>query len=190
MNPSADYTRALDLAKEQHRESKTYSGKFLRPHRKRIKAIINRLECTSILDYGAGRGKQYEWRMPSGQTLEEFWGITVTKYDPAYPPYAKEPTGTFDLVIVTHVLGIIPIPDLDWVIDRIYGLANKAVYIVNTTGSTPKRKKASWRVKNIPTAWGADEWMDILRRHKTNDIEVHFTARPKNPAMKSGRWIL
>ncbi len=32
MKPSADYQTALDLAKHQHQVSKTYSGKFLRPH--------------------------------------------------------------------------------------------------------------------------------------------------------------
>lgn len=195
MSPSQDYQIALDLAKRQHVVSKNYTGKFLRPHRYRIKEIIDRLGCKTVLDYGAGRGLQYEWRAPvgrkdGGKTLEEFWGIEVTKYDPAYPPFAAEPTGTFDLILCTHVLGIIPIPDLEWVVDRIYGLANKAVYVVLNTGATQKRNKRRFRVENIPSAWGADEWIDLLTRRRIKGLEVQFIARPGDPNKKSGLFII
>src|SRR3990167_1562012 len=139
MNPSEEYLAGVALSAKQHALGKNYSGKFLRPHRGRIKDIIDRLGCKSILDYGCGRGDQYKWvstrKEPLGQTLEQYWGIEVAKYDPAYPPFAAEPVGTFDLVIATHVLGLVPVQDLDWVIDRVFGLANKAIYIVLNTGS-------------------------------------------------------
>lgn len=194
MTASAEYHAGLKLSAAQHLGSKNYSGKFLRPHRGRIKEIIDRLQCASVLDYGCGRGDQYRWvstrKEPIGQTLEQYWGLTVTKYDPAYPPFAAEPVGTFDLVICTHVLGIIPVQDLDWVTDRVFGLANKAAYIVLNTGGTAKRNKARWRTANIPSGWAAEEWLGLFTKHRPAGLEVHFIARPADPAMTSGRFII
>lgn len=135
-------TKAYDIALEDSKRvhhGKQFTGKFLRPHAAFIKEIIDRLGVKSILDYGCGKGHQYEWVIPStGQTIEEFWGVKVTKYDPAYPPFAREPEGTFDLVICTQVLGVIPIPDHGWVIDRLYALANKAIYVSERLGEARK----------------------------------------------------
>jgi hypothetical protein len=142
---SPAYASALLAAREHHQRSKTYSGLFLRQHASPIKEIIDRLRIRSALDYGAGKGQQYAWRshdaatgVPVGMGLEEFWGIPVTKYDPAWPPYSGEPAGQFGLVICTHTLGSIPTVDLPWVIDRIYGFASRAVYIAEKLGHVGK----------------------------------------------------
>lgn len=190
--PSKDYFRALELSKEQHRESKTYSGKFLRPYRYRIKEIIDRLECKSVLDYGCGKGLQYEWvSQKLGQTLEEMWGVEVVKYDPAWPRYEVEPSGPFDLVICCHVLNVIPIKDLGWVVDRLYSLSNKAVFIVNGISGPPSKLiKAQWRLDNTPSNWTTNMWISMLQSRKAKDIEVHLVTRSRDPAQMVGRFIL
>lgn len=192
MTPSADYNRALEMSKEQHRESKTFSGKFIRPYRGPIKTIIDRLDCKSMLDYGCGKGLQYEWVDQEGRTLERFWGMEVAKYDPAHPKFEKEPTGTFDLVICSHVLSIIPLPDIEWVVDRIYALSNKAVYIVTGIHSAPKKaRKAAWRVENTPqNHWGKWEWLEILKNRKTKPIEVHLVIVSRDPTVQGGVFLL
>lgn len=179
MNQSAEYEAGLKLAAEQHKRTKNYTGKFLRPHRTRLKKIIDRLQCRTALDYGCGRGDQYTWRMADGRSLEEFWNVAVTKYDPAYPPFAAEPTGKFDLVICTHVLGLIPIVDLQsWVIDRVFGFASKAVYVGHgTPGATRKRSKSRWRTDTIPVDWQAQDWLDLFTKRRPRGIEVHYTAK-------------
>ena len=191
MNPSADYLRALELSKEQHRESKTYSGKFIRPYRGEIKDIIDRRGCKSILDYGCGKGLQYEWISPEGETLEQYWGMEVVKYDPAHPRYDMEPSGPFDLVICSHVLVIIPLSDLNWVVDRLYSLANKAVFIVNAVCSPPeKAAKARWRLNNTAANWTTEMWVSLLRARKTKDLEVHLVTKSRDPAQLTGKFIL
>ena len=128
-NPSPAYIAALEASKEIHK-GKQFTGKFLRPHAPFVKEIIDRLGCKTVLDYGCGKGQQYEWVMPNaGTTIEQYWGVSVTKYDPAYEPFAKEPEGKFDLVICTQVLSTIPILDIDWVIARLLWYATKAVYV-------------------------------------------------------------
>src|SRR6478736_7415044 len=97
---SKEYRQALAAATKHHANSKTYSGRFLRPHKPWLTDLIQRLDIKSALDYGCGKGEQYRWVDPAdGQTLEQTWGFEVEKFDPAWPPYSAEPRGRYDLVM-------------------------------------------------------------------------------------------
>lgn len=175
--PSPEYQRALALSREQHLRSKTYSGNFLRPHRHRLKALIEKHDCRTALDYGCGKAHQYEWLWKGTTTLEQYWGIPVTKYDPAYPPLAAEPVGSFDLVICSHVLTLIPIPDLEWVIPTIFAYTKKVLFIVLVPGGETKNSKAKWRTDNTPDKYGLFDWMDLLKKHKSAGVHVVLVTR-------------
>jgi hypothetical protein len=168
-SPSAAYAAALQASKEIHK-GKSFTGKFLRPHAIFIKEIIDRLGCKTVLDYGAGKGQQYEWIIPStGQTIEEFWGVTVTKYDPAYPPFAEKPNGFFDLVICTQVLGTIPVDDLPWVIDDIYQYSSKAIYVSERLGDV---RKVIGDQSLRPLKWTLEQWQKALTRSRPVEITL------------------
>jgi len=188
--PSPAYFDALEASKAHHAGSKTFSGRFLRPHAPFIKEIIDRLGCTSVLDYGAGKGTQYEWVMPvRGVTLEEFWGVPVTKYDPAWPPYAKEPEGPFDLVLCTHVLGSIPLTDLPWVIDRLYALAARALYVAEKIG--PLKKKVFSDPKAMPHDWRPEQWRESLyRRSRWQEVTLATRERIETDEVLMEHWRL
>lgn len=195
--PSESYRRALAEAIEHHASNKTYSGKFLRPHKPLLTDLVKRLGVSSILDYGAGKGSQYVWVDPAdGLTLEQAWGCEVTKYDPAWPPFATEPVGTFDLVICTHVLGSIPVVDLDWAFKRIFGFATKAVYFAEKLG--PIKKTAISAPDERPTDWSAEQWIDAIKPHtKAFPGETHFAFRKREEdgvfvdrhRFRNGRWL-
>lgn len=179
MKPSPAYHAALEASKEIHK-GKQFTGKFLRPHAPFIKEIIDRMGCKTVLDYGCGKGQQYEWVIPStGQTIEQYWGVTVTKYDPAYPPFAKEPEGKFDLVICTQVLGAIPVSDLPWVIGRLNSIAIKALYVSERL-HTPRKQIAD---NSKRPAWTVKDWQKALPRNNTMDpdycvgIEITLATR-------------
>lgn len=177
--PSKAYNRALEEAKRHHAGSKTYSGLFLRPQKAFLLDLIARLGIKSALDYGCGKGEQYRWVDPrDGKTLEEAFGFEVTKYDPAWPPYAAEPQGSFDLVICTHVLGSIPIPDLPWAIGRLHDLATKAVFIAERIG--PPKKKVFSRPEEHPLQWNSMQWLDAIHPHTRDGVETHLSARYRN----------
>lgn len=159
--PSEQYLRALEEAKEHHRTAKTYSGKFLRPHKPFLSELIREHECKSALDYGAGKGVQYEWVDPEdGLTLEQAWGIDVQKYDPAWPPFEAEPEGKFDLVMCTHTLGSIPIVDQDWVLDRLFDLTAKVLYIAEKLG--PIKKGVHGPRHGFVNNWHRDQWASCI----------------------------
>ena len=172
MTPSPAYHAALEASKQVHK-GKQFTGKFLRPHAPFVKEIIDRLGCKTVLDYGCGKGQQYEWVIPStGQTIEQFWGVTVTKYDPAYPPFAKEPEGKFDLVICTQVLGTIPMDDMPWVIEQVYRRATKAAYISERLGEA---RKILGDNSARPSGWKPEHWMTALSGEP--EIEVTLATR-------------
>jgi len=181
--PSEHYYRCLAEAQAHHASSKTYSGKFLRPHAPFIKAIIDRLECKSVLDYGCGKGVQYQWvshgddaSIPKGMTIEEYWGVPVTLFDPAYPPYAKTPTGHFDLVVCTHALGSIPVDDLPWAIDQLTTFATRAVYIAEKIGEV--RKQVFADPGRMPR-WTAVEWRAFIAARPHNGCEITIATRER-----------
>lgn len=184
---SVEYEYALSRATAHHARSKTYSGKLMRPHADALTAIIAKYSVESILDYGCGKGDQYRWVDPkTGKTLEELWGIEVRKFDPAYPPYADEPEGEFDLVICTHVLGGIPDRDLLWVVPRLYEHARKAVFIAEKIGDIKKTIHGSKRRSR-----NSMQWISTIAPHRRAGIETHLCLLYRTPFGKfSGTFRL
>lgn len=163
--PSEKYYRALHLTQQHHEnQQKTFSGQFAWKHRHRIKAIIDRLDVKSILDFGCGKGKQYRnIDEDTGQSLEQYWGISPFRYDPGVREYSKEPTGKFDLVICVQVLGSIPTDDLPWVIDRLYGFATKAIFVTLRL-IVPHKPIYESLGDSMPIHLTQEEWMEKLCR--------------------------
>lgn len=185
---SPEYHKALDEARAHHASSKTYSGKFLRPHAPFILELIQRFRAGSVLDYGCGKGAQYTWvshggdaSIPEGLTIEQYWGVPVTKYDPAYPPFATEPVGKFDLVICTHVLGSIPIADLHVIVPRIFRYARDGVYFAEKIGEV--RKQVFSEPGKFPRGWDHETWARYLTSHARNfpEVEAHLATREATP---------
>lgn len=166
MTPSTAYLKALEEARAHHRSSKTYSGKFLRPHAPGIKALIDHYGVDRVLDYGCGKGEQYSWvshgtddaSIPEGMTLEGYWGVEVFKFDPAWPPLATppDPRQLFGMTIVTHVLGSIPLGDLHgWVMPSICAKTHHVVYMAEKIG--PVTKQVFSDTAELPR-WDAITW--------------------------------
>lgn len=160
--PSKLYSRALEEAKAHHLKSKTYSGKFLRPHKPFLTRLIWDNGITSALDYGCGKGDQYRWIDPTDmKTLESVWGFEVTKYDPAYEPYSAEPEGCFNLVICTHTLGSIPLVDQRAIMHRLFDHATCFVYIAEKIGSV--RKGVHGAREGFANNWMRRDWVDLIQ---------------------------
>lgn len=143
-HPSARYRELLGYYQTMHTEGekflnlppeKTFPGQSLLPHAGRIRYMVERTQAKSILDYGAGKGKQYEpmnievegvGRWPD---IRSFWNVeTVHCYDPAFTPFSRLPEETFDGVISTDVLEHCPQDDVDWIVAELFRYAKRFVY--------------------------------------------------------------
>lgn len=187
---SQEYYKALEDSKTHHREHKTFSGKFLIKHVDIIKEIIEQYKIKTILDYGCGKGLQYRLLVKDDLTIEEYWGIETVKYDPAWPDYAKEPVGEFDLVLCTHVLGTIPIHDLPAFVKRLFSHTKNVLYIAERIGM-PKKDWTNAAETNCPVGWTAMQWIDLIAPLRPGGRKVFITvAYPRPDGIVYGRFKL
>jgi hypothetical protein len=143
--PSPSYRRLIEQYRLMHEQgeprlgmpaARTFAGQSLPPQAANIKRLIRRTASLSILDYGSGKGTQYELlRMLDTEDgvdypdIRSYWGVhEIRCYDPGYSPFDKLPSGTFDGVICTDVLEHCPEEDIPWILDELFAFARKFVY--------------------------------------------------------------
>jgi hypothetical protein len=184
----AEYDAALDRTQRYHesKRGKTFSGRFTWKQRHRIKGIIDRFSVTSICDYGCGWGKQYIERDDQGRSLVEYWGVEPAKYDPGVRHFKADPVGKFDLVICVQALGSIPTTALPAVIDRLYGYANKAIYVAERLGETRKPIFQDMK-KAMPHGQPMEWWLDMLAR-PGSPVRMVVAFHSKDEAMGWVGW--
>jgi hypothetical protein len=143
--PSPRYVELLGYYREMHEKGardqgipaeQTFDGRSLPKHAGNIQQIINILGARTILDYGSGKGTQYQPKdieLPGGQKfkdIQSFWNVeSVTCFDPGYEPFSMLPEGAFDGVVTTDVLEHCPKDDIPWILDEIFGYAREFVYL-------------------------------------------------------------
>ncbi len=174
--PSARFTEILQQYAELHESgapevgtdpAKTFDGHSLLRHVGRIGELVRATGAGTILDYGSGKGLHYD-RLPDEatgsrvKTLAAWGAARVTCYDPAYPPFAGEPDGTFDGVISTDVLEHIPEEDVPWVLHELFRRAERFVYGV--AACYPARKVLPNGENAHCTVRPPEWWYDQFRR--------------------------
>jgi len=143
-DPSPRYRELLAMYREMHLNgerflnipaSETFDGRSLKRQMKRIKRLIKATGAATLLDYGSGKGRQYDPApmkvQGEGQwdSVLDYWEIDeLTCFDPAYPPHSKRPQGRFDGVISTDVLEHCPEEDIEWIIEDLFSLSEKFVF--------------------------------------------------------------
>ena len=144
-HPSPRYGELAGLYARMHAEGETrlgiapqetFPGHSLLPHVQRIKRLIDATGAKTILDYGAGKGRQYR---PQRIIIEgrhvadgvaEYWDVDEVRcYDPGYGPHSDLPSGKFDGVVCTDVLEHCPEEDLAWIVGEIFNYARRFVYL-------------------------------------------------------------
>ena len=177
-NPSPRYLELQNLYRTMHAEGEkflgvppeeTFPGKSLNPQVHRIKALIQKTGALTILDYGSGKGKQYDpWLIKDGAGVEwpsvmDYWDVDeVVCYDPCYPPYSKYPSGKFDGVISTDVLEHCPEEDIPWIIDEIFSLASRFVFA--NVACYPARKRLPTGENAHCTIKPVEWWRELIER--------------------------
>lgn len=181
-NPSGRYLELQSLYRLMHQQGeqflgvppeRTFPGLSLKTQAARIRDLIARTGAQIILDYGCGKGEQYQpCQISDGAdrwpTVIDYWDIgEVVCYDPCYEPYSKLPVGKFDGVISTDVLEHCPEEDVPWIIDEIFSYAVRFVFA--NVACFPARKRlpngenAHCTIK--PVEWWNDVVCAISCRH-------------------------
>jgi len=143
-SPSPRYAELLDQYRRMHIDGETsrgaapeiaFPGRSLLPQAVRIKSLIDRTGAQTILDYGCGKGLQYDLRNFEleghgfVESVVDYWDVAgVHCYDPCYEQYNRLPEGKFDGVISTDVLEHCPEQDLEWILQEMFGYAQMFVF--------------------------------------------------------------
>jgi hypothetical protein len=162
---------------------RTFPGQSLPPEAARIKRLVKLTGAKSILDYGAGKGLQYEpLRIADEQERVEypdirtFWGVDdIRCYDPGYQPFSELPTGKFDGVVCTDVLEHCPEEDIPWILDELFAFADKFVYANVACFPAEKRLPSGGNAHCTikPVRW----WEDELERPARARPQVRYEFR-------------
>jgi hypothetical protein len=185
-SPSERYRLLVDLYGRMHAEGEpgagrkpmqTFAGQSLLPQVGRIKNLIERAGAATLLDYGCGKALSYELRNLEVEghgvvaSIVDYWDVAgVCFYDPGFEPFRALPAGKFDGVIATDVLEHCPQDDLPWILDEIFGYANRFVFA--NVASYPARKllangeNAHCTIQ--PPAW----WEAVLRETAARHADV------------------
>ena len=146
----------------------TFPGISLPPEAHHIKVLVERSGALSVLDYGSGKGQQYDARnvkLATGEVVEtivDYWGIDyVHCYDPSYAKYSTLPLGPFDGVICTDVLEHCPEDDLPWIVAEIFAYAEKFVYA--NVACYPAMKRLPTGENAHCTVRAPEWWLDLFR---------------------------
>lgn len=132
--------------------------------------------CSSILDYGCGQGSL-------GVALRQI-GFDITDYDPAIPGKdAIEKYKTFDLVVCTDVLEHIEPDRLAVVIDHLFRLTNKVLFLVIATRPSNKFFPDGRNVHLIiePASW----WRERLNHPAFEEVKA-----PESPMDQTSRELV
>jgi hypothetical protein len=124
----------IELYKMMHRGPKMFRGGSMKGHIEAVGQLIGKYEAKSLLDYGSGKGAQYD-----EMKLHERWGgLKPTCYDPGYEPLSKKPEGRFDGVVCTDVAEHVPESGVDEFIRTVVGYADRFAFFCIFT--EPSRK--------------------------------------------------
>jgi SAM-dependent methyltransferase len=119
-----DFSRAyydlVDKSTQYHESHKSWAGFSQASYVKDIKALVEKHNVKSLLDYGCGKGQQYieklEYTPGVFQTFNEYLNIDSSyKFDPCWKEFKNPPEENqkFDAVMMIQAIGFIPDHDID-----------------------------------------------------------------------------
>jgi hypothetical protein len=186
-NPSKRWRGLVALYRQMHEEGdgvrsgdKLFVGKPRPALIPPLKALIKSYQAKTLLDYGSGKGMQ--WQLDFN--LGSLWETTETRlksyleleeircYDPAFQPFSKLPEGDFDGVICLDVLEHCPEQDIAWILDQIFSYARK--FVLANIASFPAKKhlpngeNAHCIIK--PIEW----WRELISETASNHPLVRY----------------
>lgn len=161
--PSKNYLPAMQQMAEMHRTRKVFSGSGILKHRHQLVEFSRRLDCRSGLDYGCGKGRQYDPAFAKGYDLAGALGFKPFLWDPAVPEFKLPPPTDmdFDLVMCVDVLECIPKEDLPWVAADLWARAHKGLFV--TVASYPSKKELPNGQNAHITIEGEEFWHGLFR---------------------------
>ena len=207
-HPSERYLELLNFYHAMHQEGfvrvdserptytaaqEAFAGREVCDYAASIRALLRFTGSHTVLDYGAGKGNQYRLRVAANgkvyASLREYWDVdAVTCYEPGQSATSHAPNHPDDLVVCTDVLEHIPVQDLPWVINEIFGHARHAVFCSIAAypafARLPDGENAHVTIR--PPAW----WHGLLQSTAVLYPNVRYLAPVETPNSDGGHDLV
>lgn len=178
MAMSPYYEKSVAIGREFQRQNKSWAGYDVVKYQTQIKDLVDRYSARTILDYGCGKGLQYQERLPYGmrpgenwpesqwQTFDQYLGVSVYRYDPCVTGFETLPPADakFDGVICTQVLNSIPDDDMPWVRKLLETYSGKFCFI----GLNFQRPAKGKKIMYDPAHFLESRTREFFKKHYTN----------------------
>jgi SAM-dependent methyltransferase len=188
---SSYYQESVEQGAKFQAENKSWAGLDTVKYQKQIKDLVDHYQAKTILDYGCGKGEQYVQLLPyeseeQRQTLDDWLGVTVYKYDPCVPEFATPPPNDmkFDGVICSQVLHTIPDADLPWVAKKLESHTGKFCLITLNYQRRAKAKKAIYDTSYFAVPRTREFFKQQFQNWAQGDLFWWFKDREHYP-----RWV-
>lgn len=144
-----------------------------------ISAMVKKHKANTLLDYGSGKGRQYE----EHKSHKNWGGILPTCYDPGYAPFSQKPEGRFDGVICTDVAEHVPTRHVGEFLEDVISYSQKFIMFVIFTGlarkTLPDGRNCHLTVKS--PKWWLGAIAHSLKKSKSSFELVTFTELKEDP---------
>jgi SAM-dependent methyltransferase len=180
---SQAHQNAIEKGKEFHLENPTWSGTDSKHYLKYTKKLAKYYNIKNILDYGCGKGLQYEKGYMDKIGIEDAY-----LYDPCVSKYNKFPPkgAKFDAILCMQVIKHIPDEDLPALKQFFEQTATKFVLIADVDPSVPSKKKKQliqdWRNRDnaFYKSMFADTWSSSAKLYFAWHQPMDTKAREDN----------
>jgi hypothetical protein len=169
----------MDYAKEYSRLHRSrlsvFAGRSILPHVDKINELVKRYRPKRMLDYGCGKGVQYE-----ADKVHERWGVMPTLYDIGYHRYQERPVGKFDAIICTDVLEHIAEPDIEAFLADVFSFliepgGDQTPFIFFSVTCRPAKKKFHDGRNLHLTVQLPGWWQERIRKFKKDGVHLAVT---------------
>jgi hypothetical protein len=184
-NFSQYYHQLVDKSSQMHLNSKTWNGFSQLAYVQEIKLLAEKHNVKSLLDYGCGKGQQYEekleYRPGVFQTFDEYLDVSqVYKFDPCWEKFKQPPliSQKFDAVIMIQASGFIPDQDIDLLKNILMNHTAKFCFIGENYSSYGKVKKR--KIDNLDPAYfktvrDPDWYYETFKDWQGSELVFKFT---------------
>ncbi|MBP02478.1 MAG: hypothetical protein CMM25_06690 [Rhodospirillaceae bacterium] len=194
-NPSSEYKELIKMYSNMHADGfnrdtsiegdftegqSAFSGQSLRRWLKHIGSLIKITGSGSVLDYGSGKGLQYQSEVRTAEgllapSIGSLWGVDdITCFDPGVKGSSVLPNKPFDAVIATDVLEHVPEDDIFWVVDELFSFSKKFVFAsipcYRAAATLPDGRNAHITIRS--PLW----WLGVFQSARARRPNVHFST--------------
>ena len=167
-----DSSELLEHYKYKHESDPLFSkGSSLFKHVPYLARIIKEHRVDTVLDYGCGKAKFWNYEYKDAILKPGLHTLNVTLYDPAVEEYNELPNSRYDLVVCTDVLEHLHPDDTEEIVRRLVYYTRRHLFCC--IALTPAKKTFPDGTNFHTNLHSQEYWEDLFKREVEDYEKKH-----------------